>query len=324
MQVLIFSDNKITGKPFAKIDKNRDHTLHFFPLADLKKVIKNTEHGSLVYVDITDVPEADLKKTLKYLSKMENNYYGIIDRENTIKDVADLFHNNASDYIGKELCKEEISPKRLTSIENFRNIQLPYPDDTKKGETPYILSGKDWSSVRVGREYTFCMMFIELDNQKELKKNMGATHIDQAVMSFRKYLEKALEPINGQIWMWMDFGGLILFPFDGDNCDAILASFRLILNRHIICMENTIFNTTISYRIAIHLGNTVYRKKGDTGTIISDSINSIFHLGHKYTFPGNFCITREVFEFAPAGLKRMFLDAGEFEGRQILRMRLPE
>ncbi|MBP7583491.1 MAG: hypothetical protein KBA61_05635, partial [Spirochaetes bacterium] len=31
-----------------------------------------------------------------------------------------------------------------------------------------------------------------------------------------------------------------------------------------------------------HVGNTVYRVRGDTGSIISDSINSIFHLGQKY------------------------------------------
>lgn len=324
MQVLLFSDNKAAEKPFAKIDKSRDHTFHFFPLADLKKVVKDTEHGSLIYVDITDMAEADLKKTLKYLSKMENSYYGIIDRKNSIKDVADIFHNNASDYIGKELFKEEITPKRLTSIENFKNIQLPDADNSNASEVNYILSGKDWSNVKTGREYTFCMMLVELDNQRELKKNMGAAHIDQAIISFRNHLEKVLEPINGQIWMWMDFGGLVLFPFDGEHCDPILAAFRLILNRHVISIEDTIFNTMISFRIAIHLGNTVYRKKGDTGTIISDSINSIFHLGQKYTPPGNFCVTREVFEFAPAGLKKMFLDAGEYEGREILRMRLPE
>ncbi len=153
---------------------------------------------------------------------------------------------------------------------------------------------------------------------------MGASHIEKTIASFRKYLEKYFAPLQGQIWMWMDFGGLIIFPFDAEKCDAILASFRMILNRHIICIEEIDINTVLSFKIALNIGNTVYRKKGDTGNIISDSINSIFHLGQKYTPPGNFYLTREVFEYAPASLKKMFLDAGEYEGREILRMRLPE
>ncbi|MFW5862011.1 MAG: hypothetical protein ACOCWZ_07140 [Spirochaetota bacterium] len=323
MQILVFSDNKGINKPFTRLIKSKEITVHFFSPSEIKKVLKNTAHGSILYVDISDMSPDERAKMMKYLARLENYRYGIIDRKNIIHDVAELFHNNACDYMGKELLKEEIAPKRIKTIETYRAMQLP-DEEQNPAASNYILSGNNWNNIKTGQEYTFCMMFIELDNQKELMKNMGASHIEQTVLSFRKYLEKYFSPLQGQIWMWMDFGGLILFPFDAEKCDAILASFRMILNRQLICIEEIDINTTLSFKIALNIGNTVYRKKGDTGNIISDSINSIFHLGQKYTPPGNFYLTREVFEYAPAGLKKMFLDAGEYEGREILRMRLPE
>ncbi len=323
MQILVFSDNKGINKPFGKLIKSKDITVHFFSPSEIKKILKNTEHGSILYVDVSDMSTDERTKTMKYLAKLENYRYGIIDRKNVIHDIAELFHNNACDYMGKELLKEEIAPKRIKTIETYRDILLP-EEEQNPAISNYILSGNNWNAIKTGQEYTFCMMFIELDNQKGLMKSMGASHIEKTIASFRKYLEKYFSPLQGQIWMWMDFGGLILFPFNGEKCDAILASFRMILNRHIICIEDIDINTVLSFKIALNIGNTVYRKKGDTGNIISDSINSIFHLGQKYTPPGNFYLTREVFEYAPAGLKKMFLDAGEYEGREILRMRLPE
>jgi hypothetical protein len=323
MQILVFSDSRTVDKPFSKLIKSKEVVVHFFSTSEIKKVLKNTEHGSLLYVDVSDMPTDERNRMIKYMARLENYRYGIIDRKNIIQDVAELFHNNACDYMGKELFKGEIPLKRIRTIESYNDVLCADKEENVK-VSHYKLSGKNWNGIKAGQEYTFCMMFIELDNQKELKKSMGASHIEQTVASFRNYLEKHLSPLHGQIWMWMDFGGLILFPFDEEKCDAILASFRMILNRHIICIEEIAINSTLSFRMALHLGNTIYRKKGDTGNVISDSINSIFHLGRKFTPPGNFYLTREIFEYAPPGLKKMFLDAGEYEGREILRMRLPE
>ncbi|MFW5770508.1 MAG: hypothetical protein ACOCX9_03640 [Spirochaetota bacterium] len=169
MQILVFSDNKGINKPFTRLIKSKEITVHFFSPSEIKKVLKNTAHGSILYVDISDMSPDERAKMMKYLARLENYRYGIIDRKNIIHDVAELFHNNACDYMGKELLKEEIAPKRIKTIETYRAMQLP-DEEQNPAASNYILSGNNWNNIKTGQEYTFCMMFIELDNQKELMK----------------------------------------------------------------------------------------------------------------------------------------------------------
>jgi hypothetical protein len=128
---------------------------------------------------------------------------------------------------------------------------------------------------------------------------------------------------GGRIWIWDDFGGLILFPFDGEECAAVLTCFRLILNRKLIHAEELHCRVPFSFRIVLHIGNTIYRQKGKTGTLVSNSINSIFHLGKKFAKPGNFYITKEVYRYIPEKFRSYFISVGEYEGFDVLRMRLP-
>jgi len=93
------------------------------------------------------------------------------------------------------------------------------------------------------------------------------------------------------------------------------------LDRNIISAEDIGFNIPLSYRISLHIGNTVYKNRGDTGHIVSDTINSVFHIGQKYAGPGGFYVTQEIFPFIPKGLDAYFIPAGVFEGREIRRMR---
>jgi hypothetical protein len=129
--------------------------------------------------------------------------------------------------------------------------------------------------------------------------------------------------MNGRVWMWMDFCGLVLIPFDGERCEAVLSCLRMVMNRVIISAEECDLGILLSYRIALHIGNTVYRARGDTGTIISDSINSIFHLGQKFARPGHFLVTENAEPFIPAGVRDLFRSEGVYEGRMIYRLALP-
>ena len=123
--------------------------------------------------------------------------------------------------------------------------------------------------------------------------------------------------------MWNDFEGLILFPFNGGKCNAILTCFRLMLSQKIYSVENPHFRNMLSIRIAIHIGNTIYRKAGDTGMIVSDSINTIFNMGRKFGDPGNFYLSKQVLRFTHEGLKGCFIPAGNYKGMKIVRMKLP-
>jgi hypothetical protein len=185
-------------------------------------------------------------------------------------------------------------------------------------------SGRNWSTVKSGQEYTFSLMFIELDHHGEFRKNLGEDIIDATTYSFKKLVQKLVAGDHGRIWIWDDFGGLVLFPFDGTKCDAVISCFRLMLNRKVICIEELSSRMLFSYRIVLHIGNTIYRQKGKTGTLISDSINSIYHIGKKYANPGNLYITKDVLPYVPEKLRTYFIPVVKYEGLELLRMLLPQ
>ena len=322
MDVYIFSNNKNIGKSFSGIEKSKEYSLQIVPSDKLKSTAKTAEGGSILYVDISSYQGPEIKKTLNFLSKLNGFIYGILDPRGVVKDVAELFHNGSSDYIGKDLAKGNISPKRLKTIVEFSGIEV-VEKTVKKVKKEYALSGTDWNNIKVGQEYSFCFMLIEIDNKKKLL-SLGTKHAKETTDIFQEYVKQTVSPINGKIWMWMDFGGLIIFPFNGVKCDAILAASKLMINMKLMSAEHFNIEAMLSYRIALHIGNTVFQKRGDTGSIVSDSINSIFHLGQKFCKAGNFFMTDEIFEYTPNELKDCFTSAGQYEGRDIMKMRLPK
>lgn len=125
------------------------------------------------------------------------------------------------------------------------------------------------------------------------------------------------------MWIWNEPGGLFLFPFDGSSYQPVVTCMRLMLNKKIFNVEmigSTIF---YSYRIALHLGNTVFRRRGDTEQIVSEAMNYIFHLGQRFSEEGNLYITREVTGLLPRSMQEAFLPAGSFEEREVLKFNLP-
>ena len=81
-------------------------------------------------------------------------------------------------------------------------------------------------------------------------------------------------------------------------------------------------NTVITYRLVMHIGNSVFKKRGSTGNIISDTMNSIFHIGQKYIEPKNFNITEDVLRYLKNGLKENFVPDGNFEGNDIYKFKI--
>ncbi len=319
MIVYLFSTAKGIEKNFEALKKSKKYELVVQPPSGMKKTVSKAPKGSVVYLDISTMAKADAAQAMKYLAKQDACRYGIIDAKGTAGDIAGLFHDGASDYLDAALLKKGLQPKRIERIEKFKAVEGA-DQAAATARRNYTPSGKDWKGVQQGKEYTFCFMLVDLDNRNDLKAG-GPEQFTAITTAFKNYIEQAVAPFSGRIWIWMDFGGLILFPFDGKKCDAIEAGVRLMVNRMLMSAELINLDINLSYRIAMHIGNTVYKAKGQTGTIISDSINSVFHLGQKYAEPGGFYLTDEILLFTPAGLMNQFVPAGEFEGRNILRMK---
>ena len=122
--------------------------------------------------------------------------------------------------------------------------------------------------------------------------------------------------------MWLQYGGIALFPFNGRECESVYCGFRIMLYKLMHDVEESLFPNFISFRIALLLGNITYQDN-DTGNVISDSINTIFHLGRKHAEKGNFYITEEILQFTPKSLLKFFTPIGNFEDISLYKMRRP-
>lgn len=324
VEIIVFSDSKSVRDAFTGLTLKGKCGVSFMKTGDLRKGVALIPPDALVYIDVSKMDGAAVKKALRLLSGNNGLRYAVVDPKNTIRDAGALFHGGACDYVCRETLREGISEKRIRCAAEFRKTEEPPVEPESGGMRPgHRPSGRDWKEIRTGQEYTFCFMFIELDNLKESKKTFGDANLSNPIEPFLRHVERSVTPAGGRVWMWTEYGAIVLFPFDGQRCDAALACFKMMLARKVFSIEESGFNAWVSYRIALHIGNTIYRSMGETGTIVSDSLNSIFHLGQKFARPGHFYLTDEVFGFVPAPLRDFFVPAGKFEGRDILRMRLP-
>jgi len=322
MDIIIFSDNNEVKKNFLRWGKSQKFAIRIFSCADIKASLRSLGGASFVYIDISHLDSNLINNILGYLSHQKKYGFGIIDPRGNVKDPSMLFYQGASDYIGKKLLEEGLTKERLKKALNF-----PSNLKTKLVKSPpiehYLPSGRDWKRIRTGQEYTFCLMYIELDNQNVLREKFADNQLKYIMNTFEKVVKRAVFEAEGRIWICNNFGGLLLFPFDGESCKVCVVCLRLMISRNIISVEDFNLNYLISYHIVLHIGNTVYRGKGETGTIVSGSINSIFHIGKRFARPGNMYITSEVYECLPVSLKGCFISGGNFEGLNIFKLKLP-
>jgi hypothetical protein len=179
-----------------------------------------------------------------------------------------------------------------------------------------------WGLVEDGREHRFAFLFIEVDDAEEMKKRYQPDNLASAMETFRGFVERMVAPHGGRTWMWSRFGGLVLFPLREPDFPAVLCGLRLILSGIFYDAEESPLPGRLSYRMALSVGATVY-KATDTGRIVSDAVNSIFHLGRRFTRAGQFLLTGEAAALAPEQLRPLLAPVGTFEGQRILRLLKP-
>ena len=322
IKLIVCTSEATIKRRFDAANRSRAYETVFVTYEDIKNV--DPTAATLLYIDVESVPK-DLEKSVRSLSKREYLRVGIIDKKGVLKDIAALFHHGVVDYLGPALSKLEISTKRLKEVFDFRPVETQ--EATAVAPEPKSNSWKiaedGWKSIKSGHEYTFVLLYVEIDLVSEWQEKSGRAHMNEVLSAFHKHIERIISPLGGKVWMWAENAGLVLFPFDGETCPLVETCFKLVLDRRLMSAEYYTYNTLITYRMALHIGNTVYQSRGKTGTLISDTVNFMFHLGQKYLSARNFHITDAVEPFVPPGLKKCFAPTGPFENHEILRMRLP-
>jgi hypothetical protein len=295
------------------------------PPARLAEILPTLAAGDLLYLDLAAFTAAEAHSWLKQLLARNDLFVGVIDPKGAVDDISSLFHDGVIDYVDGAAWKAGIAPRRLGRAAEFARALKRYPESATREAPPARPcrpSGADWSRLREGEEYTFSLLFIELDGAESLELRFGATNLTEALASFRAYVERSAAPFGGRTWIWSRFGGIVLFPFDGRCEQAAPCGLSMTLYKYLYDIEESRFPHFVSWRMAAHLGEVAWRERA-TGTLVSETLNSVFHLGQQFVPAGSFHATDDIHALAGAQMRKFFVPAGQFEGRRIWRMRRP-
>lgn len=333
MKVVVFSKRPNSARMRFPRRPRTGPEVTVYPVGQMRRVLPGLEPGLLVYLDVSGLGELERRRAVGMLQKGVGMLFGVIDPLGKEPDVAGLFHAGAVDYIGREFRRTVLTPKRLDRVMGWvRSVRPSVVQALEEPEQDTQPAPEGWAGVIPGREHDFAFLFVEVDNVEAMKRRHGAENLSHAMDTFRAFIERIATPHDGRLWTWAGFGGLVLFPIPsrggpgaGDPAAAgspVLCGLRIALSRIFYDAEESPLPSVLSFRMALSTGSIVYRES-DTGAVIAESLNSIFHLGQKFARPGHFVLTEDVLELAPQKLRGMCQLAGTFEGRRIHRLATP-
>ncbi len=293
MRILLFTDNKSCLAGFDTLRRSKNHSVEVHPRGKLKPILEDLSHGHFIYLDITGLSIASVRSRLKLLGNSASSPFGIVDRNSTLKDIAELFQRGASDYVDGRLLREGLTTARFGRVVEFAAIGAPEPEPARIPVPMNVYpSGSGWDEVEQGQEYTFQMLYVGLDHMKEMRRKSSEDLLRTIRRTLQGILSRAFAGVDGRVWVWKEDDGVLLCPFDGERVTALIPAVRLVLNRVLINIEQFSVTTPISWRMGLHLGNTPYEASGETSSIVSEDLNLIFHLGERALKPGQLAVPK--------------------------------
>lgn len=325
MTIVVVTNSESVRASFAAACRSRSHAVEFVShgeLGDLRCAAAQPE--ALLYVDINEIDDQRLKRLLVRLRKHCPHRFGIIDSRDRVTDIAELFHATAVDYLGSSLLRAGFNTARLRRLARFFPPVAAGPPTDHIPEYHHqhvIPSGTDWSEVTDGNVYTFLMVYAGLDQPGDLRRKSSTQTHARLRTCFRTMLERAFAEVGGRIWMAKGDEALLLVPFAGRRITAFIPALRLVLNRPIVITEEYSQSGELSWRLALHLGNTAYESGSNTGTIISESVNFLFHLGARFLEPGGLAVTEACHALLPERLRSLMGHRKHFESVPVYPLR---
>jgi len=329
VHVYVCSDDPRVKKIFARAAASKKISLEFLAAAAAPAAAKRARPPALLYVDSGSLAKRRLASVSAALPAGRAGF-GIVDPAGEVADPAQALREGAADYLGPKLCRAGVTAARLEAAlaapaSASPAVKAAANGRRKKecGDPSRANSSRDWKSVRPGCEYLFHMLYVELDGLKDTGLRSAESTVGRLIAYFQSAVERAVAAQRGRLWIWTDFAGIVLFPSAVPADAATAACLRFMLSRRMVSMDQNIQKLLFSYRLVLIDGTTVYRERGRTATIISDSVNSLSHIGAKYAKPGNFYLAEPLADRIAPGLRKCFAPAGAYEGTKLVKLKLP-
>jgi hypothetical protein len=305
-------------------------------------VLPLSEHSpgstDISYIDISGLSDEEHKKAMTQFKKLcGDTQWGVIDPKGSVKDIAALFFEGACDYLGPGLLKDSqpIDPKHFKDAIKWRKVMpsaAPASADNEKAEvsgaTGFLKSGiklpsaksfPGWNKMTAGKVMPFYLLYCSLQGKTALDARLDDKMLNQIHKRFLSLLSGYLQAGDGLLWINTGRDCLFLIPPRAKCAEAaIKACINMIVSAPLFVLETLGITIPANFIFAMHYGSVTYKPPGKTGTVVSDAVNSIFHLGAKKSEPGRLTISGELPDISiPESLQDMFVSAGEYEGRKI-------
>ena len=307
----------------------------------------NPDDTGFSYIDVSGFSAADIKKNLALFKKTcKGTPWGVIDPKGNIKDPATLFFDEASDYLGPDFFIKKpkvIDPKRLKTASKWRfefsskalnkNLKKLASKELVSKELASSLSTglpktgikippstlfPGWKKMQTGKTMPFYLLHCAIKGKMSLNTRLGEinhAHLQQRLLA---YLYHSFRDADGLVWMDSGKDFLFLLPPKTKNAEVVAkACLKMLASAPLIAIESLGLTIPVNFVFAMHYGSIRYSPPGKTGTVVSDAVNFIFHLGGKKAEPGRFTISGELPDGSiPKALEDCFVSSGEFEGRK--------
>jgi hypothetical protein len=296
-----------------------------FPPAKNSQAFEFTTED-IIYLDPFRLEPAELKKSIAQFKKL-NVRWGIIDPKGAAEDPASFFFEGASDYIGSALVKSGLTKKRFSAAILFasgKEGKAAAKDTGRQAEpesarkTQKLPSGKfeGWKMIKTGAVDSFFFLFVSFSKDLDLRALAGEAVFKNVKNILRDVLRSVYNDANSLLWMESENNFLFLFPYRAANCKAVIeASLKFLLNSRLIGIEKLGLSIPVEFTVALHSGKTTFQAPGKTGSVFSEAVNFIFHLGTKKAASGRLTISGDVNEEVISdGIADLFSSAGIFEG----------
>lgn len=296
----------------------------FLPAGGASRTLKTKTAGTLVLFDAEDFSP---RKILELGGKCPQPW-GVIDRKGAVGDPAALFHAGAADYFGPALfvgggaldAGREAKARSLDAA--FRSAASSSPSQAAScGETRASPAFPGWGALKAETCYPFVFLYAALGDQPELGKRIGEKRMDKLREDFSLLMEAWAEELGGKLWIRDAVSNLLLFPAAADNSRLVPDLIKFQLDRILIGYERFRLEVPVRFRFALHAGEAPWRRPGSTGTVVSEHVNYIYHLGMKAVSDGTTGISDEAFNLIPASFADFFKDGSAFENRGVKHSR---
>jgi hypothetical protein len=272
----------------------------------------------LVYLDLGSVPKRQRDEWIDNLAATRGLRWAVIDRERTLMDPAALFWQGAVDYIGGGAAEGVVDQARLSAIQAYAERLVNHVPRTNRHR---IRQGSfpGWDALIEGKSYELCAFFAGVWDADGLRTRLGEQRFARFKVAALGVVNMIIQEHGGLLWIADDQSFLALFPPEPAS-QLVVSAMRVLANMRLISYEQLRLEQEVgSLFFCLRRCELPWQKPGKTGTVVSDALNYMYHLGRKFTPPCTIDLVDDLAETIEPRLKACFHEVGNFENRPIHR-----